>query len=35
LIDLPIFMRGDGGLTTFPPHLQAAAAEKAGAAADA
>lgn len=25
LIDLPIFMRGDGGLTTLPPHLQAVA----------
>jgi uncharacterized damage-inducible protein DinB len=25
LIDLPIFMRGDGGLTTFPPHLGNAA----------
>jgi len=24
LIDLPIFMRGAGGLTTFPPHLAAA-----------
>lgn len=25
LIDLPVFMRGAGGLTTLPPHLQAAA----------
>ena len=25
LIDLPIFMRGAGGLTTLPPHLQAVA----------
>lgn len=27
LIDLPIFMRGDGGLTTSPPHLFPAKAE--------